>query len=369
VLTTDSERGRFTEETDLSVIVPAYNEATRLPDTLEAILELGSATTEIIFVDDGRTDSTLSILEAATEDNPFAQVVAAPANRGKGAAVRLGMAQARGRALVFMDADLATDLAGLEPLIRALDDHHVAIGSRSISGTVVHDASAKRKRMGASFNRLVRSATDIPFADTQCGFKAFRAPIGKLLFALGRIDGFAFDVEVLTLARQLDLRVQEIPIEWRQVDGSHVRPIADALRMSRDVIRSRRPKLDAPARVCGARFPCAPGQEVQLRDEILTHVRSFDLAMALDGSVLLLAPFVRPQHMDELVRRVSSVADPSTVEISGLDAGAVLQPLRTCPEHDAGPRSQPHLTPKGPTRRRRRPGPAVHERRKVAPLP
>jgi len=310
------------------VIVPAYNEAARLPDTLEAILDLGSAKTEIIFVDDGSTDSTLSILEAATEDNPYAQVVAAPRNRGKGAAVRLGMAQARGRALVFMDADLATDLSGLEPLIRALDDHQVAIGSRSVNGTVIHDASAKRKRMGASFNRLVRSATDIPFEDTQCGFKAFRAPIGKLLFALGRIDGFAFDVEVLTLARQLDLGVKEIPIQWRQVEGSHVRPIADALRMSRDVIRARRPKLDAPARVCSARFPCAPGTEYALRSEILAHVRSFDLAMALDGSVLLLAPFIRPQHMEQVVQRLADVADPTTVEVAGLDAGAVLQVVR-----------------------------------------
>jgi dolichyl-phosphate beta-glucosyltransferase len=329
VPTTDTERGHFGEETEVSVIVPAYNEAARLPDTLEAILELGSVNTEVIFVDDGSTDSTLSILEAATEDNPYAHVVAAATNRGKGAAVRLGMAQARGRSLVFMDADLATDLAGLDPLIAALEDHHVAIGSRSISGTVVRDASAKRKRMGASFNRLVRSATDIPFEDTQCGFKAFRAPIGKLLFALGRIDGFAFDVEMLTLARQLDLRVTEIPIQWHQVEGSHVRPIADALRMSRDVIRARRPKLDAPARVCSARFPCAPGAEFELRSEILSHVRSFDLAMALDGSVLLLAPFVRPQHMDELVRRVASVADPSTVEITGLDAGAVLEVVAT----------------------------------------
>ena len=252
-------------------------------------------------------------------------VVAAPSNRGKGAAVRLGMAQARGRALVFMDADLATDLSALEPLVRALDDHHVAIGSRALSGTVVEDASAKRRRMGSSFNHLVRAATGVPFEDTQCGFKAFRSPIGKLLFALGRVDGYAFDVEMLGLARQLDLGVLEIPVHWREVEGSHVRPVADALRMTRDVIRSRRPKLDAPARVCSARFPCVPGEELELRAEILNHVRAFDLAMALDGSVLLLAPFVRPEHMGTLVNRLAPFTDTRNVEISGLDARAVLK--------------------------------------------
>jgi dolichyl-phosphate beta-glucosyltransferase len=308
-----------------TVIVPAYNEEHRLGATVAQILDLADDRTEVIFVDDGSADRTLAVLDEATADHPYARVLASPSNRGKGAAVRLGVASARGRALVFMDADLATDLSALDPLVGALDRHHVAIGSRALEGTVVTGAPAKRTRMGHSFNRLVRLATGVPFADTQCGFKGFQAAIGKLLFALGRVDGFAFDVELLSLAAQLGLDVVEVPVDWHYVDGSHVRPVADALRMSLDVVRARRAKLDAPARVCSARFACEPEHADELRAAILPHVRAADLVVQIDGAVVVLAPFVRPQHMEPLVQRIATITQNHAVEVRDLDAGGVMR--------------------------------------------
>lgn len=327
MLSQTSDRDRSAGAIDISVIVPAYNEAKRLPLTLDAIVALASDSIEVIFVDDGSTDTTRQILEMAAKNRPNVRVVACPVNRGKGAAVRSGVARAHGRSLVFMDADLATDLDALHPLVAALDDHHVAIGSRSVSGTVVDDVSIHRKAMGFSFNRIVRMATGVPHEDTQCGFKAFQAPTGKLLFALGGVDGFAFDVEILSLARKLDLGVGEVPIRWTHVDGSHIQPVADSLRMVRDVLRSRRYDSSAPARVAQARFPCRSGDETALRKEILGHVRQFDLTVVLDGSVVVLAPFVRPDHMSEFVRRVSDAtdADVDTVQVASVDARAILR--------------------------------------------
>src|SRR5205823_7767148 len=140
-----------------------------------------------------------------------------------------------GRSIVFMDADLATDLRDLPALVEALDTADVGVGSRGIPGATVEGATAVRARMGRTFNRLARVVTGLDLRDTQCGFKAFRAPVAQLLFHVGVVDGFAFDVEILALARRMGYRVVAVPVHWHAVDGSHVDAMREPARLVRDV--------------------------------------------------------------------------------------------------------------------------------------
>src|SRR5205807_9013629 len=167
---------------------------------------------------------------------PRAKLLRLALTSGKGAAVRAGVAHARGRSIVFMDADLATDLRDLPALLDALDTADLAIGSRVIPGATVEGSTSARERMGRQFNRVARLVTGIDVRDTQCGFKAFRAPVAQLLFHLGVVDGFAFDVEILALARRMGYRVAEVPVHWRAIPGSRVDVMRDPARMVRDVL-------------------------------------------------------------------------------------------------------------------------------------
>jgi glycosyltransferase involved in cell wall biosynthesis len=158
-------------------------------------------------------------------------------NRGKGAAVRAGMLASTGDTVVFMDADLATDLDGLDPLLAALDDADVAVGSRAVPGSVVYRGTRSRAAIALACRVLVRTLTKVRVRDTQCGFKAFRGPAGRLLFSMAECDGFSFDVEVLDLARILGLRAVEVPVTWTAVEGSSVRLLRDPARMTVDLFR------------------------------------------------------------------------------------------------------------------------------------
>ncbi len=234
---------------DVSIIVPAYNERRRLPRLLEAISTgTDGQQTEVIVVDDGSTDGTADLAERLLATSTHARVIRLAENGGKGRAVRQGMLHARGHAVVFMDADHATDLACLPALLAALDTADIAIGSRSHEGSVVSEARAVRMVMGRSYNRLIRSMTRLPIRDTQCGFKAFRAPVARLLFSMATVDGFAFDVELLTHAMRFGFSVAEVPVNWHHVDGSKVSRLVDPLRMSVDTFRAtrRRQSVDIP---------------------------------------------------------------------------------------------------------------------------
>jgi glycosyltransferase involved in cell wall biosynthesis len=218
-------------------VVPAYNEARRLETSLLPLIEfVRDAEAELILVDDGSDDATSSVAAAHLAGVPQAKLVRLALNSGKGAAVRAGVARARGRAIVFMDADLATDLNDVPTLVEALDHADVAIGSRVVPGATVEGASGARVRMGRTFNRLTRMVTGLTLRDTQCGFKAFRAPAAQLLFHLAVVDGFAFDVEILALARRIGYRVAEVPVHWHAVEGSRVDVLRDPARMMRDVV-------------------------------------------------------------------------------------------------------------------------------------
>jgi glycosyltransferase involved in cell wall biosynthesis len=245
----NDERARVNRPS-ASIVVPAYNEARRLPDALPKLIEVVRAQEiELVFVDDGSTDDTASLAEVALEEVPLASVIRFARNEGKGAAVRAGVLAATGEKVVYMDADLATSLDSLPGMLAALDTADVAVGSRAAPGALVHSPSLGRIVMGRCYNRLVRLLTGIPLRDTQCGFKGYRAGAARQLYEISTVDGFGFDVEVLAFAYRLQLCVVEVPVDWTAIDGTRVRPWADAVAMTRDLFRTSREvkHLDASA--------------------------------------------------------------------------------------------------------------------------
>ena len=252
----------MTARPQLSIVVPAYDEATRLPQTLAALLaRFPDATTEIVVVDDGSTDDTARIARDALAGHPGTQVVALPENRGKGAAVRAGVATTTGDVVLYMDADLATDLTVLDGFLARLADADVVVGSRAVPGSTVIHTTRLRAALGRTFNRMVRLLTRLDVHDSQCGFKAFRGDVARLVFALGQVDGFAFDPEVLLIADRLGYRIVEVPVTWTAVEGSSVRPVRDSLRTGAAlvavVVRLRRARVRADARALGWTGPTA----------------------------------------------------------------------------------------------------------------
>ncbi len=226
----------------VSIVIPAYNEAGRLAASLPNLRERLrlDQRVELIVVDDGSTDATAEIALEHLRDWPESKLVRLPWNGGKGSAVRAGVSMAGGDAVVFMDADLSADVADLPQLIRALEHADIALGSRQVAGSKASYDRSLRRVTSKLFNDVACAIVGIAASDTQCGFKAFRTPVAKMLFHLSEIDGFAFDVELLALAELLGFRVVEVPVGWQEASGSRVRPIRDALLMLRDVVRTRR---------------------------------------------------------------------------------------------------------------------------------
>ena len=226
---------------ELSVVIPAFNEAHRLGPTLEAVsryLEGRGEPWEVIVVDDGSTDATAEVVEGAAR--PGLRLIRQPANRGKGAAVQRGVAETRGRRVLFADADQSVPISKVERLEERLaDGAKVVIASRGLASSKVSKQPLYRQAMGKTFNRLVRLLGFARFRDTQCGFKLFEGDVGRHLFSRLTISGFAFDVELLYLAQRLGLRVDEVPVEWVDAPGSRVDPVLDSLRMLRDILLMR----------------------------------------------------------------------------------------------------------------------------------
>jgi glycosyltransferase involved in cell wall biosynthesis len=234
----------------LSVVVPAYNEAARIGGTLRAIrLYLdgrGESDAEVLVVDDGSRDGTAAVVADA---DPRAVVLGGGANRGKGHAVKTGVLASRGARVLFSDADLSTPIEELAKLEAALAaGAAVAIGSRGLPASDIRvRQSLPREMMGRGFNVLVRALVLGGFMDTQCGFKLLEGETARGLFREVRLDGFAFDVELLWLARRRGVRVAEVPVTWRHADRSKVSPVVDAAKMFRDIVRIRWLHRDEPA--------------------------------------------------------------------------------------------------------------------------
>lgn len=229
----------------LTIVVPAFDEADRMDGgalRLQAAIDGGAVdptATELVVVDDGSTDATAERARQLYGHLPHLRVLSLPANAGKGAAIRAGVAHARGAHVAFMDADMAIDPSQLPRMTAALAGADLAIGARSLPGSVAEGDTVGRTAMGWIFNRAVNATTRVHLGDTQCGFKAFRTPVARLLFHGTVIDRFAFDVELLVLARRLGLRIAEEPVRWRNVSGSSIHPLRDAWSMTADMLRSR----------------------------------------------------------------------------------------------------------------------------------
>jgi len=208
----------------LSVIIPAFNEERRLPGTLAAILPFLRARSdsfEVVVVDDGSTDRTVEIAQQAGAE---VRVLKNPGNRGKGFSVRNGMLNAQGEWRLMSDADLSTPIEELNRLEEAVrGEAQVAIASRAISGANLEKRqSIMRESSGRFFNLIVRWLHLPGIKDTQCGFKLFSAAAAEAAFRNSELDGFAFDVEALVLARRAGFRIAEVPVTWRNDDQSRV---------------------------------------------------------------------------------------------------------------------------------------------------
>lgn len=262
---------------ELSLIIPAYDEAERLPAFLRAARaylqrEFGDAW-EILVVDDGSRDATAHVV---AQELGEAALIRLPANRGKGAAVRAGMLEARGKLRLFADADGATPIEEEKALRLAIEaGAQVAIGSRAAHGgkriflredrlgdarpasvsskassaapqraaagrSVTWQVLPQRHITGRLYSLLVRALVGLDVCDSQCGFKMFTAAAATRIFGACRVDDFSFDVEALCLARDGGLEVQEVPVNWREMAGSKVDVRRDALKMLRSIVALRR---------------------------------------------------------------------------------------------------------------------------------
>lgn len=222
----------------LSIIIPAYNEADRLPPTLEEVLSFLAGLdfeAEVIVVDDGSSDGTYQKV------GPPARAIRNEENHGKGFAVRQGMLAATGDVRVFMDADLCVPLEFISRVIEQIDEgQDIVIGSRGVPGAKISAGNKEYRRpLGRVFNRCVQVLAIRGIQDTQCGFKGFRADVAQDLFSRQKLDGFAFDVEILFLARKLGYRILELPVTWTDAEGSRIRPFIDGAKMLLDVLRIR----------------------------------------------------------------------------------------------------------------------------------
>ncbi len=238
----------------LSIIIPAYNEEIRLPDTLEKIqrfLEQQTYAAEVIVVENGSRDRTLQIAREFAAKHPSFRALHEE-RRGKGNAVRTGMLAAAGEYRFICDADLSMPIEQvnrfLPPQLESMD---VAIASREAPGSVRYNEPEYRHLTGRVFNTLVRWLALPGLQDTQCGFKCFRAAVAADVFQRQTIDGWTFDVEVLYVARRHGYKIQEIPIDWYFNPESKVRVLRDSWQMFKDLLKiranGRRGAYDAPS--------------------------------------------------------------------------------------------------------------------------
>ena len=230
----------------LSIVIPAYNEEQRLPATLDKVFAYLSAKpwnpVEVLVVDDGSRDQTASVAERIAKQNPRLRLLRNPGNRGKGYSVRHGILEAKGDWVLFSDADLSAPIEELDKLLEAVDSKEavVAIGSRALDRSLigVHQ-SVFREYAGRFFNLLMRIITGLPFWDTQCGFKLFRADAARTVFQRLQLERFGFDVEALFIARLHGFKTVEVPVRWNHAEGTKVSMIRDSVDMFVDLLRVR----------------------------------------------------------------------------------------------------------------------------------
>jgi dolichyl-phosphate beta-glucosyltransferase len=227
---------------ELSVVLPAYNEESRLPGTLRSVWEFLHAygkSFEVVVVDDGSLDSTPDVVTRFSSEHAHVRLVSYALNRGKGHAVRSGIMASCGDLLLINDADGSSPIDEIRKLEHAIaNGADLAIGSRTKKDeTRVVTALAYRQLVGNVFRLIVQALVLPGISDTQCGFKMFRRDVARDIFAVSRLNGYCFDVEILCIARVRGYRTAEVPINWANVSGSKVNVLTDSPRMLVDALR------------------------------------------------------------------------------------------------------------------------------------
>lgn len=227
-----------------SIVIPAYNESSRLRPTLDSLLRFTQAQkwdVEILVVNDGSTDDTAQVVREYGKSHPQILLLENPGNRGKGFSVRNGMLHARGEICLFTDADLSSPIDEAQKLVAAIDrGADVAIGSRWLKSELQTERQPLyRQAFGRIFNMVLRLVLGMRLVDTQCGFKAFRRGAVQRIFPLQKIERWGFDPEILFLARRAGLRVDEVAVVWAHCEGTRLNPFRDGIRMFGEVLRIR----------------------------------------------------------------------------------------------------------------------------------
>lgn len=233
--------------TSISVIIPAYNEAQRIEITLKKILDYFSTrflNWEIIVVDDGSTDETEFIVKKSVPSQHLTFLKNGK-NLGKGESIKRGMLIGKGDILLFTDADLSTPIEEYEKLITFIHNgYDISIGSRGLEQSkIIKKQPFYRQNMGKFFNHIVQLLVLRGIKDTQCGFKIFKKEVAKKIFPLQRLKGFAFDVEILLIGKKMGYKIAEVPVRWVNSPTSTVNPIIDSTKMLIDLIKLRFRKI------------------------------------------------------------------------------------------------------------------------------
>ena len=231
------------ESVKVSFVIPAFNEATRILDTLQRIAEYGkhvSHETEILVVDDGSTDETASIVERLNYSG--LRLIRNGTNRGKGYSVKSGVLAATGDYVLFSDADLSTPIEEMTNLLAVAvkENADVVVGSRGLDSRYIEKhQSSVREGGGRLFNVMVRLLLGLNIRDTQCGFKLFKREKVQSAFQKQTTDGFGFDPELLFVMSRQGLKILEVPVRWSHVEGSKIRFFRDGFLMFTDLLRIR----------------------------------------------------------------------------------------------------------------------------------
>jgi glycosyltransferase involved in cell wall biosynthesis len=227
-----------------SIVIPAYNERTRIAKSLDRIMGYiadHNWDAEVIVVDDGSNDGTADIVRDYASRCAGLRLLLNPGNRGKGYSVRNGMLHAQGEILLFSDADLSSPIEESSRLFSAIaGGADVAIGSRWMQAELQTEKQPLyRQLFGRVFNLALRIVLGLQFKDTQCGFKAFTRPAAQALFPLQTIERWGFDPELIYLAQKFGFRVEEVPVAWAHREGTRINPVRDGIRMVGEMLEIR----------------------------------------------------------------------------------------------------------------------------------